>query len=86
MASLVALAGLTKRFGSVRAVADVSLGFEAGAIHAVVGENGAGKSTLLKMAAGVLVPDAGEVLVDGQRLRPHSAREAIRRGVGMVQQ
>jgi len=86
MAALLALERLDKRYGAVHAVADVSLAFEAGRLHAVVGENGAGKSTLLKMAAGVVVPDAGEVVIDGVRLDQHTAREAIARGIGMVQQ
>jgi simple sugar transport system ATP-binding protein len=75
-----------KRFGAVRAVFGASVAFERGKIHAVVGENGAGKSTLLKIAAGLLVPDAGETRIDGAPLTPHTPAEAIRRGVGMVQQ
>jgi simple sugar transport system ATP-binding protein len=75
-----------KRFGETHAVRGVSLELEAGRIHAVCGENGAGKSTLLKLLAGMLVPDAGEVVVGGTRLEPHSPREAIRRGVSMVLQ
>jgi simple sugar transport system ATP-binding protein len=86
MPALLSLDRLDKHYGPVHAVADVSLAFEAGTIHAVVGENGAGKSTLLKMAAGVVVPDAGEVRIGGELLAPHTAAEAIRRGVGMVQQ
>jgi general nucleoside transport system ATP-binding protein len=86
MSALLALDRLDKRYGAVHAVDGVSVGFDAGRIHAVVGENGAGKSTLLKMAAGVVVPDAGEVRMDGLRLEPHAAHEAIRRGIGMVQQ
>ncbi|HEY8040375.1 MAG TPA: ATP-binding cassette domain-containing protein [Polyangiaceae bacterium] len=86
MAALLSADHLDRRYGTVHAVADVSLAFEAGRLHAVVGENGAGKSTLLKMAAGVVVPDRGRVLVDGAPLEPHTAHEAIRRGVGMVQQ
>jgi simple sugar transport system ATP-binding protein len=78
--------GVRKRYGAVQAVGGVSLAFDEGRIHAVVGQNGAGKSTLLKIAAGLVVPDAGEVLVQGRRLEPHTAREAIARGVGMVQQ
>src|SRR5690606_22123964 len=54
--------------------------------HAVCGENGAGKSTLLKLTAGMLAPDAGEVLVSGSPLTPHTPHEAIRRGVAMVLQ
>ena len=77
---------LTKSFGAVQAVRGVTLAFEAGEIHAVVGENGAGKSTLLKMAAGIATPDAGHVEVFDAKLAPHTAAEAIARGVGMVQQ
>jgi simple sugar transport system ATP-binding protein len=77
---------LKKRYGDVRAVDDVSVAFEPGRVHAVVGENGAGKSTLLKMGAGIVVPDAGAVLVDDAPLAPHTAATAIARGVGMVQQ
>jgi simple sugar transport system ATP-binding protein len=77
---------IEKRYGPVQAVAGVTLAFAAGRIHAVVGENGAGKSTLLKVAAGIVAADAGEVKVRGERLQPHTAREAISRGVGMVQQ
>jgi simple sugar transport system ATP-binding protein len=75
-----------KTFGDVRAVRDVTCEFRAGEIHAVCGENGAGKSTLLKLVAGMLVPDGGEVVVAGSPLSPHTAGEAIRRGVAMVLQ
>jgi ABC-type uncharacterized transport system ATPase subunit len=84
----------------VLAVDDVSLAFEVGRIHAVVGENGAGKTTLLKIAAGLIAPDEGAVLVDGVRLSPSAhpsldvfaprgprgARTIVRRAVSMVQQ
>jgi simple sugar transport system ATP-binding protein len=75
-----------KRFGAVHAVRDVSLTFDPGCIHAVVGENGAGKSTLLRMAAGLLSPDGGTVHIGGEPLRPPLARTAQARGVVMVQQ
>jgi simple sugar transport system ATP-binding protein len=80
------LDGVDKRFGAIHAVRGARLAFERGRIHAVVGENGAGKSTLLRIAAGLLVPVAGEARVDGRRLDPHTPAEAIRRGVAMVQQ
>jgi simple sugar transport system ATP-binding protein len=80
------LESLSKSYGDVRAVRAVSVAFEPGEIHAVVGENGAGKSTLLKMAAGIVVPDSGAVRVDGAALAPHTAAAAIARGVGIVQQ
>jgi simple sugar transport system ATP-binding protein len=68
------------------AVADASVAFEAGRIHAVCGENGAGKSTLLRMAAGLVTPDAGQVLINGKELSPHSPSGARAMGVAMVTQ
>jgi simple sugar transport system ATP-binding protein len=76
----------TKRFGDLVAVDGASLALEAGVLHAIVGENGAGKSTLLKMAAGVLAPSAGRVLVGERPLEPATTVEASRRGVGLVHQ
>jgi simple sugar transport system ATP-binding protein len=80
------LVSLSKTFGRVRAVRGATVSFETGKVHAVVGENGAGKSTMLKMAAGILRPDDGQVWIGGDRLAPHTAREALARGVAMVQQ
>lgn len=64
----------------------VTCAFKEAEIHAICGENGAGKTTLLKLVSGMLVPDAGEVVVGEGRLEPHTPREAIRRGVAMVLQ
>ena len=77
---------MSKRYADCVSVRRGDVVFETGRVHAVVGENGAGKSTLLKMAAGLVVPDTGRVLVEGAPLTPHTASEALRRGVGMVQQ
>ena len=76
---------VSKRYGSIRALSDISLRVEAGEIVAVVGENGAGKSTLVRCVARVLPPDSGTVSVDGIELgrRP---RDAIGRGVAVVWQ
>ncbi|MHB1906642.1 MAG: ATP-binding cassette domain-containing protein, partial [Acidimicrobiales bacterium] len=53
------VAGVSKRFGGVPALTDVSLTVRAGTVHALVGENGAGKSTLGKIISGVVTPDEG---------------------------
>ena len=78
--------GVEKHYGETVAVRQATVEFRGGTIHAVCGENGAGKSTLLKIVAGMVVPDAGEVEAFGTRLEPHTPREAIRRGIGMVLQ
>ena len=78
--------GLAKRFGAVQALADVSIDFRAGEIHAVIGENGAGKSTILKLLSGLERPDAGEILVDGRSVAPRTPLEAARLGIAMIHQ
>lgn len=80
------LDSIERRFGAVHAVRGVSVSFRPGEIHAVVGENGAGKSTLLRIGAGLLVPDSGTVRIDDRPLTPHTPREALARGVAMVEQ
>ena len=78
--------GVSIRYGDIVAVRPASVNFRSGLIHAVCGENGAGKSTLLKIVAGMVVPDTGHVEAFGSRLVPHTPREAISRGIGMVLQ
>lgn len=75
-----------KRFGPVRANDGVTLRVEAGTIHGLLGENGAGKSTLMKVLSGFIRPDAGEIFLDGRKLRLSSTRDAIRAGIGMLHQ
>src|SRR5262249_17831251 len=76
---------ITRRFGPLVAVDDVSVSIAPGEIHALIGENGAGKSTLLKMAAGLLAPSAGVVRVGGRQLEP-GASQAAALGIGLVHQ
>ena len=78
--------GVSKAFGAVRALDDVSFAVAAGDAHAVVGENGAGKSTLLKILAGVVAPDRGEIRWQDARLRLGGPRDALERGIGLVSQ
>src|SRR3989449_3075267 len=78
--------GISKRFGSIQALDDVSLKLQAGEIHALLGENGAGKTTLIKIMTGVEQPDAGEALVDGRAVRVGSALEAQALGIAAVYQ
>jgi general nucleoside transport system ATP-binding protein len=80
------LRGITKRFGDLVANDDISVTFEPGQIHALLGENGAGKSTLMNVLYGLLQPDAGQIVVDGEPLVFHSPAGAIAAGIGMVHQ
>jgi rhamnose transport system ATP-binding protein len=80
------LRGISKHFGGVHAVADASLTLAPAAVHGLVGENGAGKSTLGKIVAGALVPDAGEILLEGEPVRFHSPREALAAGIALIAQ
>jgi len=77
---------LGKRFGGVRALAEVDFTLWAGEVHGVVGGNGAGKSTLMKILAGALPDHEGHVLLDGQVVELSSPREALARGIAMVYQ
>ena len=77
---------IVKRFGGVAAVDDVSIAVPPGEIHGLVGENGAGKSTLMRVLAGILTPDNGSVMIDGEQLQAGSARSALEAGVSLVHQ
>ena len=78
------LAGVTKQYPGVVANDDVNLTVLPGEIHAVLGENGAGKSTLMKIIYGVVKPDAGQMMLNGQLMQMHSPREARANGISMV--
>jgi simple sugar transport system ATP-binding protein len=80
------LRGITKRFPTVVANDDVSLSVEAGEIVALLGENGAGKTTLMNILFGLYSPDAGEVVIDGEKLVLSNPSASIDAGVGMVHQ
>ena len=81
---VLSLRGITHSFGAVRALIDVDLDVHAREVVAVVGDNGAGKSTLVAVMAGALVPDAGEVVVDGQEVRLSSPGLARQLGIATV--
>lgn len=73
-------------FGDVRALADVSVGFAPGRIHALVGQNGAGKTTLARVFGGLIKPDAGRLWASGERLDPGDVTLTRQRGLDMVHQ
>jgi ribose transport system ATP-binding protein len=85
-APLLELSGISKAFGGVQALRDVSFSLGAGEIHGLVGENGAGKSTLMKIIAGVHTDYEGTFRIEGREVRFRSARDALAAGIAMVHQ
>jgi simple sugar transport system ATP-binding protein len=85
-APALALSQISKQFGTVAALEDVSFNVGRGTVHALLGENGAGKTTLMRIAFGLIAPDTGTVVVPGARRRITSAADAIQAGLGMVHQ
>ncbi len=81
MTAALAVSGLTKRYGDVAAVAGVDLRVSPGSFTALLGPSGCGKTTTLQMIAGLVAPDAGEILVDGHDI---SGQRAERRPVSLV--
>jgi ribose transport system ATP-binding protein len=77
---------ISKEFPAVRALDGVSISFEVGEVHGLVGENGAGKSTLMNILSGVLAPTSGEMLLEGSLTRFRGVRDAIESGVVMIHQ
>ncbi len=77
---------ISKSYGGVPALQEISVDFAAGEIHAIVGENGAGKSTFIKILSGIIQPDGGTMTLDGAAYAPASPSEAMARGIRVVHQ
>ena len=80
-APLLELRGITKTYGGVHALSDVSFGIQPRTVHALVGENGAGKSTLVKILTGVIQPHEGTLLIDGEARRIADPQTAHKLGI-----
>lgn len=77
---------LSKEYPGTVALDDVSIRFEAGIVHAVIGKNGAGKSTLVKILAGAVEPSGGKILIRGKEVKLRSPKEAFDKGIATVHQ
>jgi ABC-type sugar transport system ATPase subunit len=86
MSNLLEVSGVSKSFGPVKVLKEISFDVRAGEVHALLGENGAGKSTLIKIVAGVINADEGQVRLDGKAVRFSSPREAAAHGIATVYQ
>jgi len=83
---LLEVKNITKRFGGLVAVNDVSVGVNAGEVLGIVGDNGAGKSTLIKVISGVHRPDAGEILFMGKYAKINTPMDALKLGIETIYQ
>jgi branched-chain amino acid transport system ATP-binding protein len=81
MTAALRTTGLSKRFGGLAAVSDVSLEIPQGARHALIGPNGAGKTTLINLLTGVLAPSAGEVYLGGERITALRQHVRVKKGL-----
>jgi simple sugar transport system ATP-binding protein len=82
----IEMRGISKRFGGVRALTDVSFSIRSGEIHCLAGENGCGKSTLIKILSGVHAPDEGEIILEGKAHSHLSPAASQRFGVQIIYQ
>src|SRR3978361_1783279 len=82
----LALRGISKSFGAVRAIRNAEINIRAGRVHALVGENGAGKSPMRKIIAGVEQADTGTIAFEGAPVTISSTGDAIALGVATVYQ
>jgi simple sugar transport system ATP-binding protein len=83
---LLEVDNITKYFGTVIAIKDISMSVRAGEVMCVLGDNGAGKSTLIKTLSGVHQPSEGRYLIEGEEVRLSSPRDALSRGIATVYQ
>ena len=83
---LLEASGISRRFGAIQALRDVDFELRAGEVMALLGENGAGKSTLVKILAGLVVPDAGTITIDGEERDLTSPGRSLAAGIAVVQQ
>ena len=80
--TLLAVKGLTKSFGGVKAITDLDLRIERGAVHSIIGPNGAGKTSLINMLSGIYRPDSGSIALEGQEIAGQPAHRFAAAGIG----
>lgn len=83
---ILRIRNLSKSFLGVKALDSVQLNLRKGEVHALMGENGAGKSTFMKILMGLLTPDTGEIVFEGEVLRNNTVHETLEKGISMIHQ
>jgi ribose transport system ATP-binding protein len=84
--SRVEMSSISKHFGGVKALTDVTLKIKKGEVHALIGENGAGKSTLMKILSGAYQKDSGQIFIDGKEAKITSPKDAKDLGISVIYQ
>ena len=84
--TILTMSGVTKSYFGVKALDDVSLDIRRGEVHALMGENGAGKSTLMKILTGLVKPDEGEIVFEGNKVQFPDPQAALNLGIAMIHQ
>ena len=84
--AILEIVNVSKHFGAIQAVNDISLSIEPGEVVGLMGDNGAGKSTLVKMIAGNFLPSSGSMRMDGREMVLHRPIEARQHGIEIVHQ
>lgn len=82
----VELSNISKSFGGIAALKNVTFKVMPGEIHALVGENGAGKSTLMKILSGAYIKDAGQIFIDGEEVHIRNTHDSKKLGIGIIYQ
>lgn len=83
---ILEMKGITKAFPGVKALDNVDFSVKRGEVHCLIGANGAGKSTLMKVLSGAYVEDEGEIIFDGEVLKPHGTLERKKKGIAVIYQ
>jgi len=84
--NILHITNLSKSYSGVKALDNVQLTVKRGEVHALMGENGAGKSTFMKILAGLVIPDSGEIILDGEVLKNTRVTDVIKKGISMIHQ
>jgi phospholipid/cholesterol/gamma-HCH transport system ATP-binding protein len=82
---IISLRGITKRFGEHQVLEGIDLDIKAGETHVVLGRSGSGKSVMLKLICGLMLPDAGEIMIDGQIMVPATSATSRREALSKIQ-
>ncbi|WP_394992504.1 sugar ABC transporter ATP-binding protein [Emticicia sp.] len=84
--NILQVQNLSKAFLGMKALDNIQFDLKKGEVHALMGENGAGKSTFMKILMGLLTPDSGEIIFEGEALKKYNVNEILHKGISMIHQ